>query len=125
MMVTLRAQLQTPCGRRVGAAGFSRARKGRRVAPSAGTAAAVRQHIGLSVPDSCNIFRNNPGFQFQKMEAISRGGLHVGYVYLIDKFGPTADLNLKILDQVAACLNNIQGPWVLAGARSTESGHVL
>ena len=97
-----RASIQ-PCG--LGPAG----------GPSAGVAIGVRQHIGLGQPDSGPMFRANPRLLLRKMGAVCRGGLHLGSVYLRDVVGPTDAANLAILDELAGCLNVLQGPWVVGG----------
>ena len=58
--------------------------------PSAGVSVITRQHIGVSRPESLDMYDSNPRLQFQKVGAIFRGGFHLGSMYLHDMEGPTS-----------------------------------
>ena len=87
--------------------------------PSAGTAVMTRHYIGMAGPDSQCLYGDSPRFQLQKVGIGCKGGMHVGSLYLNDKVGPKAAVNLALLEELAACLRCIRGPWLI-GATLTS-----
>ena len=85
--------------------------------PSAGVAVCARGHIGLSLPvaaaqtPACAAGR----FGVRRAGAVCRGGIHLAAVYLHTSVGAAAQQNLDLLEEVAATLRALCGPWVLGG----------
>ena len=77
---------------------------------SAGTLVAVRQHIGMADASVQPIQVVAHRFLIKKVAAVCKGGFHLGSVYMHDRIGPSAELNLKLLDDVAFVLRAISGP---------------
>ncbi len=82
---------------------------------SAGVAAGARAHIGMTrdtdfIGDGILAGR----YMRRWCGAVCRGGIHVGPVYLRSAEGPSQE-NLDILEEIAADLAQVRGPWVLAG----------
>jgi endonuclease/exonuclease/phosphatase family metal-dependent hydrolase len=84
---------------------------------SAGVAVAVRKHIGMSrsmpIETVPMAFRSRCRLAF--VIAVTRGGFHLGSIYLVSSVGVKAKKNLDILDAVAATLKALAGRWVLGG----------
>ena len=93
--------------------------------PSAGTAVAVKSHLGLA---------NVPGLAFRGplqhrmsvkwMGSIAKGGLFVGSIYLHSGEGLSAN-NLRLLEEAAGVLMALPGPWVLAGDFQVDPGRLV
>ena len=47
----------------------------------------------------------------RRMEAICRGGLHIGSIYLYSGVGVTAKINLDLLHEIMAQMSDVTGPW--------------
>ena len=85
---------------------------------SAGTAIAARSHIGMaSIPSvECTHHLHPQGrFSCKKVNAILKGGYHLGSIYLTDTVGALAKCNLDQLDSVAFTLDGLKGPFVIGG----------
>ena len=80
---------------------------------SGGCTVGVRRGYGLA-PHS----RVKDGFahrvHFAWSAIVAKGGLHLGSIWLRDSEGLSAD-NLLILQETAAIIKQIRGPWVLGG----------
>ena len=80
---------------------------------SGGCTVGVRRVYGLA-PHS----RVKDGFahrvHFAWSAIVAKGGLHLGSIWLRDSEGLSAD-NLLILQETAAIIKQIRGPWVLGG----------
>jgi exonuclease III len=85
---------------------------------SAGVGVAVRNHIGLSKPASCDVTDQyqTPGrFILRRVGAMRKGGVHVGSLYLKDDVGASAKCNLDTLHNVALAVKALKGPWCIGG----------
>ncbi len=47
--------------------------------------------------------------------AAVKGGYHLGSLYLISRIGVMAEANQNILDEAAARISLIKGPWAIGG----------
>ena len=80
---------------------------------SCGTLVSTLAHLGsinaIGVPVA------QARWQFKRLSGICRGGFHLGSLYLHCSVGVTAKVNLDMLQEVAASLHCIEGPWALGG----------
>ena len=88
--------------------------------PSAGTAIAVRQHMGMADAISSGWGSLRHRFQVAHVGAVCKGGIYIASIHMHDTCGPTAKINLDLLDEVGACLKALDGPWIL-GVTSTAN----
>ena len=49
------------------------------------------------------------------VNAVTRGGFHLGSVYLVSSIGVKAKKNLDLLDSIAATLKALAGRWIIGG----------
>ena len=73
----------------------------------------VRSHIGLDHADGTAHEDIHPRVQLHKVGAVCNGGVHIGTVYLHDRFGPIHLSNVDVLDFAARRFSLLSGPWVL------------
>jgi hypothetical protein len=84
---------------------------GKQGCPSAGTAVAVRSHLGLAeVPGLVVNGVLDGRLSIKWMGSIARGGIFVGSIYLHSAEGLSAR-NIRLLEEVARILMNLPGPW--------------
>ena len=80
---------------------------------SGGCVVAVPRGRGITPHDAVKDgFRHR--FHIAWTSSFLKGGIHIGSVYLRDSEGLSAD-NLTILQEVAAVVSQLRGPWVLGG----------
>ena len=83
---------------------------------SAGVAVSARSHIGMAAVDDDLIDRSIAArLMLCKLGAICRGGIAFGSVYLYHTVGPTAACNLDALHHIAAAVQSLRMPWIVAG----------
>ncbi len=82
---------------------------------SGGVGVGARLHIGMARDGvQCGSRALAGRYVRRWLGAICRGGIHCACIYLHTAQG-LSDANLECLDQVAAGLAAMEGPWILAG----------
>ncbi len=83
---------------------------------SAGVGVGARSHLGMADGGEvdCSASMGGAAARYTRkwIGAMCRGGVHVGPVYLRTNEGLT-DMNLNILQDIAADLSTLTGPWIL------------
>ena len=88
---------------------------GKQGCPSAGTAVAVRSHLGMAkVPGLVMEGGLEGRLSIEWVGSIVRGGVFVGSIYLHSGEGMSVG-NVRLLEGAAKLLMNLPGPWVVAG----------
>ena len=84
--------------------------------PSAGVAVCVRSHVGMRCSTVEAVKGDGIGSRvnLKWIGAAMPGGFHCGSLYLHDGIGLDHELNLKVLQGIAARVNLLQGPLVLS-----------
>ena len=60
-----------------------------------------------------------------RIQAVTKGGLHNGSVYLKDGVGVTAKWNLELLDAIVHTLDSTKWPWVIGGDWNCEPDDLI
>ena len=102
----------------------SSAKAGTASLASGGVAVAAKRGTGIVAHRG--VVRDGFGHRmhFSFVNAVLRGGIHCWSIYLRDSEGLSPE-NLALLEEAAAIVSALRGPWVIAGDWNVEPGALL